>query len=77
VIDGIPVHPFAPYKLFFLVTQAPIPKLQIQVFAESCQYHSSNFMAPVGGRGAQETPGAAFFSNEFKGHGDLLQHRAH
>jgi len=31
-------------------------------------------MALAGGRGAQETPGAAFFSSEFKGYGGLLQH---
>jgi hypothetical protein len=49
------MHPFAPPKLFFLVAQAPIPQyLQIQVFAESCQCHSWDFLAIAAGGGAQK-----------------------
>jgi hypothetical protein len=76
MINGISVHPFAPIKLICLVVQAPISQyLQIQVFTESCQCNSRNFLARGEGRGAQKGPVSRLLSSEFRGLGALLQHR--
>ena len=69
MIDGIPVHPFTPYKLFFLVTQAPdSPNCR---FRFSPDHVNSIPRISCAGRRPRCTrdAGSPFFSSEFKGHG--------